>query len=94
MVTSAAWYRSLFFLTGGEPFSRRNDLFKILEHIENKCAHITNYDILTNGTLLDDYDMLRLKELKKLRRIQVSLEGSNPEIHDRIRGKGDFEKVL
>ena len=23
-------------ITGGEPFSRRNDLFKILEHIEKK----------------------------------------------------------
>lgn len=86
-------FKASMSITGGEPFSRRNDLFKILEHIEDKCDHITNYDILTNGTLLNDNDMSRLKGLKKLRRIQVSLEGSNSDIHDKIRGEGDFQKV-
>ena len=80
-------------LTGGEPFSRRQDLFAILEYIEQNCERIAYYDILTNGTIITDEDIRVLKKFKKLRRIQISLEGSKSEEHDAVRGNGDFNKV-
>ncbi len=81
-------------ITGGEPFTRRNDLFQLLEYIEEECPNLTKYDILTNGTLINDDDMGKLCRYKKLRRIQVSLEGSSKELHDSVRGVGDYEKVI
>jgi len=36
----------------------------------------------------------KLNQFKKLRYIQISLDGSSPEIHDQIRGKGSFNKAL
>lgn len=80
-------------ITGGEPFTRKNDLYALLTYIENKCEKIAHYDILTNGTLIKDADIEILKKYKKLRRIQVSLEGPTSESHDAIRGEGDFIKV-
>lgn len=81
-------------ITGGEPFTNRDNLFTLLEHIDNKCVRIGHYDILTNGTLIDENDISFLKKLKKLRRIQVSLEGADSESHDCVRGFGDFVKVV
>lgn len=81
-------------LTGGEPFTRRGDLFQLLEYVEKECPNLSGYDILTNGTLLTDEDMARLKCFAKLRRIQVSLEGSSEDLHDSVRGDGDYAKVV
>ena len=81
-------------LTGGEPFTRKGDLYKLLDYIEEHCKRISNYDILTNGTLIMDDDVAILKKYKKLRRIQVSLEGPTSESHDAVRGDGDFVKVI
>ena len=80
-------------VTGGEPFTRANDLYMILRHLD-ECDHIGSYDILTNGTLLGEKEIFTLQSLKKLRRIQVSLEGSTAELHDFVRGDGDFQKVI
>ena len=80
-------------VTGGEPFTRKDDLFELLSHIENNCERIAHYDILTNGTLITDEDIVKLKAYKKLRRIQVSMEGSTIESHDAVRGDGDFIRV-
>jgi radical SAM protein with 4Fe4S-binding SPASM domain len=65
-----------------------------MSYIEEKCDRIAHYDILTNGTLITSDDIDVLKGFKKLRRIQVSLEGANSRSHDAVRGKGDFEKVV
>ena len=80
-------------VTGGEPFTRKDDLFELLSHIENNCERIAHYDILTNGTLITDEDIVKLKAYKKLRRIQESMEGSTIESHDAVRGDGDFIRV-
>lgn len=80
-------------VTGGEPFTRKDDLFELLSHIENNCERIAHYDILTNGTLITDEDIVKLKAYKKLRRIQVSMEGPTIESHDAVRGDGDFIRV-
>ena len=80
-------------ITGGEPFTRKADLFELLSYVDSNCKHIAHYDILTNGTLITDDDIGILQEYKKLRRIQVSMEGSTIESHDAVRGNGDFVKV-
>lgn len=78
-------------LTGGEPFLSPN-LFKIIDFLEFD-NNIKQYDILTNGTLIDNEQIIILSKLKKLRQVQISLDGSNPSINDKIRGNGSFYKT-
>ncbi|MBW1993917.1 MAG: radical SAM protein [Deltaproteobacteria bacterium] len=80
-------------ITGGEPLMVMDKLFPLLRHI-NSFETINHFDLLTNGSLLDKGILSKLKEFKKLRRVQVSLEAGNKELNDRIRGNGSFEKTL
>ena len=80
-------------LTGGEPFTRKKDLYEILDYIENKTL-VNSFQILTNGLLIDLKDIKKLKSYKKLNGIQISLESSNKNIHDLIRGSGTFDKTI
>ena len=50
--------------------------------------------ILTNGTLLNQDIVDKLKTLNNLRYLQISLDGGTKEVHDVIRGKGNFEKSI
>lgn len=86
-------FKASLSLTGGEPFSRKEDLFALMRYIEYSCERFVDYDILTNGTMVDDADLTTLKKYKKLRRIQVSLEGATSKSHDAVRGEGDFIAV-
>jgi radical SAM protein with 4Fe4S-binding SPASM domain len=90
----AKWERqgSISF-TGGEPFVRESDLFALMTGADQTNS-IAFYDILTNGSLVSDEIASKLKDFTKLRRIQVSLEGSTPEVNDAIRGRGSFEETL
>lgn len=81
--------RRIFF-TGGEPFTRR-DIFALIEHVTGELG--LELVILTNGTLLDERRVKRLKGIPGLV-VQVSLEGPTAEVNDRIRGEGAFEKAL
>jgi len=74
-------------LTGGEPFLRE-DFFDIVEFLNEN--DIEPY-ILTNGTLIDENMIAKLKELK-FNGFQISIEG-NKITHDGIRGEGTFTKV-
>lgn len=71
-------------LSGGEPFARR-DLFDLIDGI---TANRMRYAILSNGTLINE-DILNRFEVGKRRRrlnyIQISIDGSRAEIHDRSR---------
>ncbi len=81
-----------FYITGGEPFVRK-DIFDIIDYITNMKGR--ELIILTNAMLLDDENIATLQSLRTPRLvIQVSLEGPNAEIHDRLRGKGSFERAL
>lgn len=80
-------------ITGGEPFVEKEKFYNLLHYVDG-LDRIISYDILTNGTLLDEEDMKKLKLCKKFRRIQVSLEGSCAAKHDFIRGTGDFDRVI
>ena len=48
--------------------------------------------LLTNGTLMDRERAALLAESEA--RVQVSIDGSKPSVHDRIRGQGSFEKAV
>lgn len=80
-----------FSITGGEPFTRRDAVFELLTFFEGR-PEIGHIDILSNGTLIDDAVISGLLRFRKLRRIQVSLEGLK-ETNDGIRGSGSFSVI-
>lgn len=77
-------------VTGGEPFMRED----FIPFLEALSAHRDTFSfaILCNGSFLDKATAVRLRVLKPAF-VQVSMEGGKT-THDRIRGKGDFERVL
>ncbi len=81
-----------FYLTGGEPFMRK-DLVEILRAItEAKQAEAI---VLTNAILLKSQWAQDVRTLRRDKiRFQVSLDGATAQINDRIRGVGSFEKTL
>lgn len=79
-------------LTGGEAFTRR-DLFTLIDSI---VANRMRYSILTNGTLITEKTLEQFAigdRRSRLDSIQVSIDGSCAEIHDRSRPKS-FERAL
>lgn len=81
-----------FSITGGEPFIRK-DLFPFLKYLDSS-EEVSDLDILSNGAMITDEIVGKLKKITKLNSIQISLDGSSPETHDRIRGPGNFERVI
>jgi len=81
-----------FSITGGEPFLRKDAVFEILDLFE-KREEVHQVDILTNGTLIDENTITQLVKYKKLRRIQLSLEGLK-KANDQIRGDGHFDLTI
>ena len=79
-------------LTGGEPFLRKEDLHALMSRLDGSDS-FAYYDILTNGSMIGEKEAENLSTHKKLRRVQVSLEGAAPESNDAIRGKGSFDTV-
>jgi len=80
-------------LTGGEPFIRK-DFFTLIDGvIENKMR----YNILTNGTLINEQtidEFAKGKRLLRLDSIQISIDGSKAEIHDKSRPPKSFDSAL
>ena len=81
-----------FYFTGGEPFVRR-DIFELIEKtLDDDEAELA---ILTNGTLFKGKRLEQLRAFDRERlRLQVSLDGSRPEINDPIRGAGSFTNIV
>ncbi len=81
-----------FYFTGGEPFVRK-DLFELIDEVLS--APDAELAILTNGVLLTGrhIDALRERDTERLR-LQISLDGSAPEINDPIRGAGTFARIV
>lgn len=77
---------------GGEPFARK-DLLYLIERIKN---HDIGVEILTNGTLLNKDDIIKLEDILRLDhdRVQVSLDGPSSKIHNEQRGTMCFDKAL
>jgi pyruvate-formate lyase-activating enzyme len=78
-----------FFVTGGEPF-----LLPDIGEILQACAAAAPTTVLTNGML---FTGRRLESLRRLPRrrvtLQISLDSPTPELHDRHRGKGSWERA-
>jgi|LSQX01.2.fsa_nt_gb MoaA/NifB/PqqE/SkfB family radical SAM enzyme len=73
-------------LWGGEPLT--SPYFNSMVTYLRK--HNFDLGIVTNGTMIDKYSEVLRKEFKK---IYISVDGP-PEIHDSIRGKGVFDKLV
>lgn len=80
-------------ITGGEPWIREHDVKTIIDRLD-KSEYFYRLDLLTNGSMLDDNACEYLSSKKIVRRIQVSIEGSNPVRNDAIRGEGSFNKII
>jgi len=77
-------------LQGGEPFIR-DDLPVLINGI---VSNRMRFSILSNGTLIDDDIAAFIADTGRCSYVQVSVDGSCPEIHDTCRGKGSFEKAI
>lgn len=80
-------------LTGGEPFLQTGLLFDLLNFFD-QSENFYWVAILTNGTLIDKPIVEEMTRFKKLKDIQVSIDGSVTDIHNAIRGQGSFEKTI
>lgn len=74
---------------GGEPFLV-DYFFPLLDYIHGKGIVTC---ISTNGTLIDKGIAARLAG-NPLINVQVSLDGATPEVNNRIRGEGTYEKII
>ena len=95
------------FFTGGEPLARP-DILELSERVV--ATHRRELVVLTNGTLLTGGHLDRMAALVSATdssdarsgsgepgpglRLQVSLDGSSPEVNDPIRGAGSFARIL
>lgn len=82
---------SLFLsLTGGEPLLRK-DFWEIAQHAHDLGFAI---NLKTNGTLIDEKTADRIARLS-FYRVDISLLGATPEVHDRItQVRGSLEKTI
>jgi radical SAM protein with 4Fe4S-binding SPASM domain len=92
-ITTAVKDRAVYInITGGEPFLR-GDLFDILRVME-KINNIREYNIITNVLPLDRDKIRESESLVKLKQFKISLECSDSELNDAIRGRGSFKKIM
>jgi radical SAM protein with 4Fe4S-binding SPASM domain len=83
--------KSFICVTGGEPLASPA-FFQLMNWLENE-PRIIEVIIGSNGTILDEENVKLLKKYKKLRAIQISIDGIK-ETHDSIRGEGNFDKAI
>jgi len=77
-------------LAGGEPFIRK-DLKTLLSAV---VSNRMRYSLLSNGSLIDDDICAFIASTKRCDYVQVSVDGSKPEVHDACRGKGSWEGAM
>ena len=93
LATLSEWNRkACVHLTGGEPLLKE-ELFGLLHYLDPK-PEIEELGIITNGLLFSREVLERLSAFPKLKKIKISLDGADAEVHDSIRQKGVFEKVI
>ncbi|HEX7320878.1 MAG TPA: radical SAM protein [bacterium] len=79
-------------VTGGEPLLRP-DIFDIFDQLDD-TVNFKEYNIITNAIPLNEKKIKRLETCTKLRQVKISLECSDSELNDKIRGKGSFKKIM
>lgn len=80
---------TLLTTTAGEPFIDKEGIFNLLERSKQiRCIYIT-----TNGSLLNEDDIIRLSKYYNLK-ITVSLDSINKETYEKIRLGSNFDTVF
>ncbi|MDP1510553.1 radical SAM protein [Paenibacillus sp. CMAA1739] len=81
-----------FCFCGGETLLRKDLICKASSRL--KSLGVANISMVTNALLLNERTIMQLKE-NGVNRIQVSLDGSKADSHDRLRNKkGVFDKAI
>jgi MoaA/NifB/PqqE/SkfB family radical SAM enzyme len=78
-----------FNIFGGEPLLR-NDILAIIDLIQENLRN-SSIAITTNGSQLRKY---AVELLKRNIGITVSLDGIGPEVNDKVRGAGTFQRII
>ena len=93
LATLKEWDRAAsIHLTGGEPLLKQ-ELFLLLDHLDQQPG-VQELGIISNGLLFDKAVIQKLSSYSKLKKIKISLDGADAEIHDSLRRRGAFEKVM
>lgn len=80
-----------YYFTGGEPFIRK-DIFELIRTVTEQQGK--ELIVLTNATLFEGERAQQLKNLSREKlKFQVSLDGTQAQTNDAIRGQGVFEKA-
>ena len=79
-------------ICGGEPLLRKNVVYNILE-IMKKESPSTILSMVTNGSFMTEEIAQHLKK-RGIGKIQISLDGAQPESHDWLRQKGAFYSAV
>ena len=74
-------------LSGGEPLLYPH-IFELSEYIKSKGSPMS---LLTNGSLINEKNYQRIAALYDF--VKISLDGSNPLVNDRTRGRGTYKKA-
>jgi radical SAM protein with 4Fe4S-binding SPASM domain len=76
--------------SGGEPLSRK-DFFEVASYAAKRGLYVS---VATNGTLLTEENVRKLKEAK-INYVEVSIDGATAETHDSFRGvPSAFDKAV
>jgi pyruvate-formate lyase-activating enzyme len=77
-------------LTGGEPF-----LLPDIDELVAACTETLPTTLLTNGMLFRGARLERLRRMDRDRlAVQISLDSATPELHDRHRGRGTWNRAV
>ncbi len=91
--TLTAWDRkACVHLTGGEPLLKP-ELFLILDYLDRQPP-VEELGLITNGLFITPDVIKKLSACSKVRKIKISLDGGDARIHESIRPRGTFEKVM
>jgi radical SAM protein with 4Fe4S-binding SPASM domain len=83
---------SCIHLTGGEPLLKP-ELFPLLSDLDQQSM-VEELGIITNGLPIDQEMIRKLSSFSKLKKIKISMDGTDAETNDSIRLKGTFDKVM
>ena len=91
--TLKAWGRTAcIHLTGGEPLLKP-ELFLLLDYL-NPQSVIDELGIITNGLPITPEMIKRLSAFSKFKKMKISLEGADAQVHESVRPRETFEKVV
>ena len=76
--------------TGGEP-TLHPHLYDFFGQAERQGY---TFQLHTNGTRIHAEEAARLAKFPHLKKVQISLEGPTPELHDRVMGRGLYQRTL